>query len=425
MDFEIGSDILWAVSVYATIIIITVGLLLLGIPFAVITIIAKIYFILKMIDHQKHFDISTDNYIQKQELLMKYEHTDQKYNNNWITIYDKINNNKYKVHSIVIQNIDQKRPTLLFIHGIGGSAMSFRRLYKYFTYQFNIVAVNLPGFGISEYPPYLLNANTEEISDWYSDFMVEYLKEMKIVKPIVIGHSMGGFLSIKTAKKYPDLFNKLVLVASAGMFPSFGNMGGIWSLFFKFGLPTSLVKNIGNLGTWVYTIWGILLNFEPDYYYYVQSFGSKLAINDYIVSKFIQIDYITGYWKNSSFTDLLQLKIPVSLIYGGRDTIVPTHQGIIIKRITDNKIPLSIIKDGTHNLLNNDKEFVDEFINKHLNNNFIFDQNIHGKLVDEINKHDFNNEFKSSFDILKTDITIRKMYDKIYGIYHKIKKNNT
>jgi len=45
-----------------------------------------------------------------------------------------------------------------------------------------------------------------------ADDLYEFIQQMNLVKPIIIGHSMGGKTIMKFALKYPDAFYKMVVV---------------------------------------------------------------------------------------------------------------------------------------------------------------------------------------------------------------------
>lgn len=72
--------------------------------------------------------------------------------------------------------------------------------------DFNIIIIDLPGFGKSEEP------KTVWTLDQYTLAIKKLLDELKIANPILIGHSFGGKISLLYASKYKC--EKLVLLAS-------------------------------------------------------------------------------------------------------------------------------------------------------------------------------------------------------------------
>ncbi len=96
--------------------------------------------------------------------------------------------------------------TIVFLHGWGQNIAMMQPLADPFSDEFDILIIDIPGYGLSDEPPY----------PWTCYDYVECLKEiidaLNIVKPILIGHSFGGKISLLYASKYE--VDKLVLLAS-------------------------------------------------------------------------------------------------------------------------------------------------------------------------------------------------------------------
>ncbi len=69
-----------------------------------------------------------------------------------------------------------------------------------------ITILDFPGFGESEEPKEVWTVET------YSDFLEIFFQELKIKKPIIIGHSFGGRVAIHYASSHP--IEKLILFGS-------------------------------------------------------------------------------------------------------------------------------------------------------------------------------------------------------------------
>jgi len=74
------------------------------------------------------------------------------------------------------------------------------------------LSVDLPGHGNSEGPSL---KSIEEISNWIKSLMLK----ADISKVIIIGHSQGCLVGIDFASRYPELIEKLVLVAGSYRMP--------------------------------------------------------------------------------------------------------------------------------------------------------------------------------------------------------------
>lgn len=72
-----------------------------------------------------------------------------------------------------------------------------------------VISIDLPGFGNSPLPPipFTIDGVAEIVGNW--------LKEYKIESPILVGHSLGGYVTLAMAAKYPSQFKNLVLFHSS------------------------------------------------------------------------------------------------------------------------------------------------------------------------------------------------------------------
>ena len=101
-------------------------------------------------------------------------------------------------------------PPLVFIHGLGGIWQNWLLNLPVFMRTHRCIAVDLPGFGLSEAP--------EEASIPGMARVVDKLcAELGLEEPVVIGNSMGGFVGAELAVRFPTRVSKLVLVAAAGL----------------------------------------------------------------------------------------------------------------------------------------------------------------------------------------------------------------
>ena len=101
---------------------------------------------------------------------------------------------------------NKKKDTLVYLHGWGQNIEMMKPIADPFSDDFDIVILDLPGFGKSEEPKEVF------LLDDYVECIKELLDSLKIKNPTLIGHSFGGKLSILYASKYDC--KKVVLLAS-------------------------------------------------------------------------------------------------------------------------------------------------------------------------------------------------------------------
>ena len=101
--------------------------------------------------------------------------------------------------------------TLVFLHGFAESKQLWTDFKKPLQQKFRTIALDLPGFG----------NNTAEVADYSMETMADYVKQqldkLGVKKCILIGHSMGGYVSMAFAEKYGSMLNGLCLFHSSAL----------------------------------------------------------------------------------------------------------------------------------------------------------------------------------------------------------------
>lgn len=100
--------------------------------------------------------------------------------------------------------------TIVLLHGYGESLLAFRALVAPLAERFRVVALDLPGSGLSQKPagPYDLPSMVGRLEDFLSRETSGPL--------ILLGHSMGGELAAALAIEYPARVVAVILIAPAG-----------------------------------------------------------------------------------------------------------------------------------------------------------------------------------------------------------------
>ncbi len=101
-------------------------------------------------------------------------------------------------------------PVLLFVHGIMGTWRNWIFNLLPFADRYRVIAVDLPGFGLSEMPRGQLT-----IAE-YAATLDAFCAHMGFDKVTLIGNSMGGQVGTIFAKQYPQRLDRLMLVDAAG-----------------------------------------------------------------------------------------------------------------------------------------------------------------------------------------------------------------
>ncbi len=97
---------------------------------------------------------------------------------------------------------------IVLLHGFLGSVEVWKHVIPILSKSFKVIAIDLPGHGKSDCFGY---AHSMELM---ADAVHQVLKYFKIKKCVMIGHSMGGYVSLAFAQKYPEMLKGLCLFHS-------------------------------------------------------------------------------------------------------------------------------------------------------------------------------------------------------------------
>jgi 3-oxoadipate enol-lactonase len=106
----------------------------------------------------------------------------------------------------------------VFLHGIGGAARAWRGQVKTFDDRFHAIAWDMPGYGGSV-PLDRMNIAT------LADALQDFLREVGAIKPVLVGHSIGGMIVQQWLTKNPHTARAVALVQTS---PAFGKPDGDW-----------------------------------------------------------------------------------------------------------------------------------------------------------------------------------------------------
>jgi 3-oxoadipate enol-lactonase len=111
---------------------------------------------------------------------------------------------------------------LVFLHGIGGAARAWRGQLDFFKGRYRTIAWDMPGYGGSAPLP---TVSMDALASALQDF----LQQVGAIKPIIVGHSIGGMIVQQLLAKTPGIAGTVVLAQTS---PAFGKPDGDWQKAF-------------------------------------------------------------------------------------------------------------------------------------------------------------------------------------------------
>jgi pimeloyl-ACP methyl ester carboxylesterase len=104
---------------------------------------------------------------------------------------------------------------IVFVHGWCCDHSHFAPQFAHFSARHRVVAVDQRGFGASDKP------QQKYTIEGFADDLAWLCRELGLVKPALVGHSMGGAIVLATAARHPELPRAVALCDPAVIPPPF------------------------------------------------------------------------------------------------------------------------------------------------------------------------------------------------------------
>ena len=235
-------------------------------------------------------------------------------------------------------------PPLVLVHGTQTSAThAFGTLIHGLCKDYQLFILETPGFGISGFPNHDKGLSVEGVFDIYTDIMDAFLAHVQKDKVYLLGHSFGGLVCAHFAKQRPTKVNALVLCNVCGLLPTLSEMGFYWGVFFKlypiqrlFNIVRPLVLKTADFCSTNISFWDAVSGDEMT--------GPRA------LSKCIFFDSCHARWTTPFLPTVLETRVPISIIWGEADCIIPIDHGqLLLDTLDSEKIKLYIIRGEGHN----------------------------------------------------------------------------
>ena len=198
---------------------------------------------------------------------------------------------------------DKKKQTIVLLHGWGQNIEMMKPIGDARSELNDIIIVDLPGYGQSDEPSFAWQVND------YVECIKELLDKLKVKKPILIGHSFGGKISLLYASKYE--VEKLILFGSP-----------FRKAITELSLKTKMLKKAKKIP---------VLN-------KLEGFAKKhIGSTDYRNASPLMRDILVNTVNLDISEEVKKIKCPTLIVWGDMDDQVPLEDAYILE---------SLIKDA-------------------------------------------------------------------------------
>jgi pimeloyl-ACP methyl ester carboxylesterase len=217
-------------------------------------------------------------------------------------------------------------PALLLLHGFGASTFSWRAVLGPLSQGRTVVAYDRPGFGLTERPmPGEWSGPNPYAPEAQAELAVGLMDALGFERAVLVGHSAGGTAALWTALAHPERVEALVLVDAAVY------LGGGAPPWLRPLLRAPQLRRLGPLLLRGIRRWGNRLlrmawhdpsRITPDLW---EGYLKPLRAKDWdrALWELVRAGHPLGLEDRLS-----EVRVPVLVITGDDDRIVPTAQSI-------------------------------------------------------------------------------------------------
>jgi 4,5:9,10-diseco-3-hydroxy-5,9,17-trioxoandrosta-1(10),2-diene-4-oate hydrolase len=227
-------------------------------------------------------------------------------------------------------------PPIIFLNGLGGYVENWEDNFLELSTIRQVYAFDLVGFGLSDKP------EVEYSLQYLTEFVREFMISSGIEKATLIGESLGGAIALQFALQFPENVEKIVLAASSGL----GRELSIYLRMLTLPILGEILSRPSREGT-------------------AQFLEQLFQHKDLIQEEWIEIDYqmaslpgvqrsllsalrsMCNIWGSRRkvylpiLEDLHEIDIPVLIIWGAQDQIIPvSHAHRAKKRLPNARIQI-------------------------------------------------------------------------------------
>lgn len=243
------------------------------------------------------------------------------------------------------------RKSLIFLPGLTCDNSLFEKQLAFFKNDYNCLVWDPPGHSASR--PFSLDFSILDLAR----YLYEILNLENIKSPILIGQSMGGYISQSFIQEYPKFTKAYISIDSGTLKRKYYSSMELWLL--------KNIKFLFNLFSWK-KLKKTVVNMSA-----VTDYGKKIMFN--IIEKYDKKEYVLlsayGY---RIFVEAIELNLPYKidcpaiLICGNEDKAGPIKKNNI-KMSENENLPLKMVKNAGHNSNCDNPDSVNHIINDFIN----------------------------------------------------------
>lgn len=222
-------------------------------------------------------------------------------------------------------------PAVLLVHGYGDTADGWRRVVPGLLAEHRVIAIDVPPFGRSGDP------HAPLLIDFYREFFPALLERLGVERATLIGHSLGGAISLHLTLERPDLVERLGLVAPAGLgqappwwWHAIAGYDVAWKT--ALSIPSPLTPVLIKQGMTRFLNWRLFddpRQMREQIDHLVSMHGSRRDFDRLLAAGRCCIESYTG----TLLQDSRRIEVPLFMAWGEHDGLVPSRHAHDFRRL--------------------------------------------------------------------------------------------
>ena len=222
-------------------------------------------------------------------------------------------------------------PPVVLIHGYGDTADGWRKVVPGLLGEHRVIAIDVPPFGRSGDP------RAPVLIDFYRDYFPRLFEQLGLERATVIGHSLGGAISLHLTLERPELVERLGLVAPAGLGkgpPWWWHLIAGYEYAWKTALsvPTPFTPLLIRQGLTRFLDWRLFHDsrqMRETIDHLVSLHGSRKSLDRLLAAGRCCIESYTG----TLLEDSAAIRAPLFMVWGEHDGLVPSKHAYEFARV--------------------------------------------------------------------------------------------
>jgi len=238
----------------------------------------------------------------------------------------------------LVESGQANQQTIILVHGMGyRGLLDWLKVFPALTGKYHVIAIDLPGFGDSD------KHQMQYAPQMYAELVSWVVSRFAHDSVIVIGHSMGGAVSLRYAHDYPGQISRLIMVDAAGILQRtvfIKHMAKVPTTYEWLepyqrripGLKRLVKKLVGKTDNWTRSLL-VTMDRLPDI--------PQLMMSSGLAKRYLYRDHATlnaalGLVYEDFSRAAREVAIPTHIIWGDRDTVAPIRTGIVLADLLPN-----------------------------------------------------------------------------------------